>query len=1155
MADGSMRRIAIVGSHDAGGTELAVARSLHARQSAIHPTAACYATEGGFHLALERESHGAAGLALVTKHRPCELSADAPMAGQLHVHVLPDVLIDVGRAVGETGASEHIVDGTATASVSVQPSCSSLLGSAQSALEAIVLPLLQRASLIAADAGTSGDGSGAGAENSALAKASRQAGQLLHLLSLASGIGPGGRDAASIPVFSTLLAAEPELAPAVGRCVAAGRLLSLGEAGVPEELLRSPAFIARLEASLGRWRGVASRVADAPTERAAAAAASTAAAATLCAQTGPQAGELTLSAQLADLSASTTSDGGRAIFQSIATECAFLVSWQQAMGELTTQLSPPAGAAKTPAPADGHASAGGPDVPPKSTTISAAAYGVALTLDALRHSQRLFSSVSFSNDVPVRVSATLSAAEPVLAIARRLGPAAAQVAAATTTAELDSATDELARAWGAVRTSAASVDKAVALRLLDACSHALLACAVDVIGMRELLRIPLAEAQQRVAQFGALIGRWADGDGATPPRDAGGARLRQLLDSEQRRIEAVAVRSARGDPSSQGTVGAGSAAAAAAVFDCVQARLSATGHTAIASSGSTSAVLDDARVLSAAYAERWTAVIALRLDHAALLSTLGEFRSLGLAAPDAGRSLDSAENIPEHDGRVASALASIADAWTRLVGGGRGSLAAAMLDPADVSASGNAAWSARTLAYAESARHVDSLLGAALVAGIERAGSSSGTGGSTLHRKLHALASAQQLLSRRGRALVALKPLQVELLDRVKDELIVIQVRGDGGELDVENVAPAVLGRAEISDSAIRWQWCACMHCSEARPDDRRASHVAGGEYRAPVLCIPVLVRATHHGHRVQTLRRRVDGCATQLARGCGDQWETLVAGWGRNDVPFLVRSLRKSLDPGQPLSLWTAQVKESLALAVFDPNSRMALGSCLFKVFAYAVHAAAPTTGAEGVQADLSYVDAVSEASRRVPVWLSDTGGMFAVAVEPRASVSSSATTSIVTVAVVNFSSDLVDLAREYSSVRAAKTAIVRGALRGEAPNATATSAPGSLRDLDIDFPHEIRSHISTVREGVAYAVVLRHLLGRLLDAHRVGEEAGDSFQSALLPYRVGVAAPRSSSGYVAGALADFSGRAVIQMLLSPVQVEVQVRSSMRALRSACSN
>lgn len=300
---------------------------------------------------------------------------------------------------------------------------------------------------------------------------------------------------------------------------------------------------------------------------------------------------------------------------------------------------------------------------------------------------------------------------------------------------------------------------------------------------------------------------------------------------------------------------------------------------------------------------------------------------------------------------------------------------------------------------------------------------------------------------------------------------------------------------------------------------------------------------------RAQTLRRRVDSCASQLVRGCGDQWEAMASGWGRSDVPALIRSLRKALEPDQPLSLWTAQVKEALALARIDPSSRMALGSCLFKVFAFAVHVS--SSAHDGLGEVSTSVDAVNEAARRIPAWLADAEGMFAVSVEPRMDSSTpgpkaaaaSASTALVAVAVVNFSSDLVALAREFDAMRAAKNAAARGALFGEALTASANAAPGSLRDLDIDLPRDIRADINMVREGVAFAVVLRHLLGRLLEAHRVGEEAGDALQSALLPHRGSETPSQGPVMPLTCILHGFSGRSTVQLLLAPALGEVQVR------------
>ena len=297
-----------------------------------------------------------------------------------------------------------------------------------------------------------------------------------------------------------------------------------------------------------------------------------------------------------------------------------------------------------------------------------------------------------------------------------------------------------------------------------------------------------------------------------------------------------------------------------------------------------------------------------------------------------------------------------------------------------------------------------------------------------------------------------------------------------------------------------------------------------------------------------------MDGCASQLARGCGEQWEAAAAGWGCSDVPSTVRNLRKALDPGQPLSLWTSQVKEALSVARVDPGSRMALGSCLFKVFAYALpHAAASAHDASGGFASaprggtLSVfvgVDAITEASKRIPPWLSDEGGMFAVTFEQRARAAGDSTSHSLLVAavVVNFSSDLVALAREFDSIRAAKAAAARGALFGEPATASATASLGSLRDLEGDhLTSDIRSHISTIRDGVGYAVVLRHLLGRLLEAHRIGEAAGDAFQVALLPY-----APEARSATLHNPLTrtlrTFSGRSLVQALLAPALAEVQV-------------
>lgn len=217
-----------------------------------------------------------------------------------------------------------------------------------------------------------------------------------------------------------------------------------------------------------------------------------------------------------------------------------------------------------------------------------------------------------------------------------------------------------------------------------------------------------------------------------------------------------------------------------------------------------------------------------------------------------------------------------------------------------------------------------------------------------------------------------------------------------------------------------------------------------------------------------------------------------------------------------------------------------MALGNCLFKVFAYAV----PLTEATR---NVRSVNAVAEASKRVPNWLSDEGGMFAVAIEPRGN---SSATVLVAAVVVNFSSDLVALAREFDALRSAKVAAGRSLLHGESPAMSATSSVGSLRDLDTRdlLTHDMRAHISTVRDGVGYAVVLRHLLRRALEAHTASDAAGDALQAALLQHSTanGTDSRAARVGPLTSVLCTFSGRSVAQLLLAPAMAEVQV--------SACS-
>lgn len=706
---------------------------------------------------------GVTTLAVIAKASPGALSLQ-PLASQVNVFAPP-----CGRDAASDPAPS--IDGHLPAADFTS------LGTAQAALEALVIPLLQRASSAAHGIGGSAasgpGGSALTAEGRTLAAMSRQASQLLQLLSQAVA-SHGGSGSLSLPALpSTMLSAEPELAETVRRCVAAGRLLPALDAGVPEALFRDAAFVGRLEASLVRWRGTVSRVIDAPSERAAAAAAeaSAATAASRAAWAGDPAlyGAPSPGGADAPLPGDDAS-GGLALLRSIAAEAAFLLAWEGALGELVTQLSAPTASTGAASAAAWAAASGTSATPAAAAALSAAAYGVALSLDVLGRSNRLFQANSFSNDVPARVAATAKAAEPAIILARRLGPAVDKVAAATTPTELEAAVMELARAWGSVRTAAAVVDGPTALHLLDACSHAILARAVDLLGLRGLLVMPLTEARTRVAQFAALRDRWSDGDAAAPSRDGGGGaslRLRQLF--EQSRQDAGATR----------LRGGSSAAAAAvvrspvgtAVFLSVRLSAAAAGGGV---GGPDAGVVDDSRALTAAYGERWAAALALRSEHEALVAALVDHRARGRPSRAAAAASDDSE-APSDDGRVSSALSDIAAAWARLVGGSQ-EAGTPRLDPSDVTPAGNAAWAARTQAYAEAARHVDELLGAALAAGVERAGESGGSFGSKQRRMLDALAAAQQLLARRGRALAALKPIQLRLLSRIKVELLAVQV-------------------------------------------------------------------------------------------------------------------------------------------------------------------------------------------------------------------------------------------------------------------------------------------------------------------------------------------------------------------------------------------
>ena len=714
---------------------------------------------------------GVTTLAVIAKVLPGALSLQ-PLSSQVNVFAPPS-----GRDAASDPAPS--IDGHLPAADSAS------LGTAQAALEALVIPHLQRAAAAHGIGGTAASGpagSALTAEGRALAAVSRQASQLLQLLSqaVASHGGPGGF--ASLPALpSTLLSAEPELADAVRRCVAAGRFLPALDAGVPEALFRDAAFVSRLEASLVRWRVTVARVIDAPSERAAAAAAE--ATATLSASRVSWAGDPSLygapspGGTDAPLPGDDAS-GGLALLRSIAAEATFLLAWEGALGELVTQLSTStASTVASPAVAQVAASASGASASPSAAALSAAAYGVALTLDVLSRSNRLFQANSFNNDVPARVAATAKAAEPAVILARRLGPAVDKVAAATTPTELEASVMELARAWGSVRTAAAVVDGPTALHLLDACSHAVLARAVDLLGLRGLLVMPLTEARTRVAQFAALRDRWSDGDAAAPLRDGGGGaglRLRQLFEQSRQDAGATWLRGG----SSAGAAAAARSPVGCAVFLSVRLAGAASGGSG---GGPDTGVVDDSRALTAAYGERWAAALALRSEHEALVAALVDHRARGRpsrAAAAASAASDDSE-APSDDGRVSSALSDIAAAWARLVGGGQEAGNPPRLDPSDVTPAGNAAWAARTQAYAEAARHVDELLGAALAAGVERAGESGGTFGSKQRRMLDALAAAQQLLARRGRALASLKPIQLRLLGRIKAELLAVQVRAE----------------------------------------------------------------------------------------------------------------------------------------------------------------------------------------------------------------------------------------------------------------------------------------------------------------------------------------------------------------------------------------